>query len=212
MKMNYPIVRLLCSLLGLLISEQAIADMTDINRIYRTTPTLNQIEVCHGGGCVQTGHVALTLEEWRQVTKLYATPSQHAAEERVRVATSIGVFESIVGRKIGTANDKAGTFNMQYAGQLDCNDEAINSTTYLRLLKQSGYLLFHDVEDMRTRDFFFTGWPHTTAVMHDIKTGERFAVDSWFYDNGHAATIVPFDAWKDGYHPEDSPVYRESAQ
>lgn len=210
--MNYPIVRLLCSLLGF-VSCCAFADMADINRIYRTTPTLNQIEVCHGGGCVQIGHVALTLEEWRQITRLYASPSQHAAEERARVAASIGVFETIVGRKIGTSTDKAGTFdNAKYPGQLDCNDEAINSTTYLRLLKQSGYLLFHEIEDMRTRDFFFTGWPHTTAVMHDIKTGERFAVDSWFYDNGHAATIVPFDAWKDGYHPEDSPVYRESAQ
>ena len=31
---------------------------------------------------------------------------------------------------------------------------------------------FHEVEDMRTRNFFFTGWPHTTAVIRDIKTGE----------------------------------------
>jgi hypothetical protein len=29
-------------------------------------------------------------------------------------------------------------------------------------------------------------------------------VDSWFYDNGEPATIVPFDVWKSGYIPEDS--------
>lgn len=64
----------------------------------------------------------------------------------------------------------------------------------------------HEVEDMRTRGFFLNCWPHSTAVMHEKSTGERFAVDSWFYDNGVAASIVPFKLWKSGYIPEDSPV------
>ena len=103
--------------------------------------------------------------------------------------------------------DRAGTFNNSgYKGQLDCNDEAINTTTYLRLLKSKDLMTQHEVEDIRTRNFFFTGWPHTTAVIRDIKTGERFAVDSWFYDNGHPATIVPFKTWKANFKPEDSPI------
>ena len=48
--------------------------------------------------------------------------------------------------------------------------------------------------------------PTRAAVIHEIATGERFAVDSWFYDNGHAATIVPFVTWKANYQPEDSPI------
>ena len=70
---------------------------------------------------------------------------------------------------------------------------------------------FHEIEDMRTRNFFFTGWPHTTAVIREIKTGARFAVDSWFYDNGVAATIVPFDQWKANFQPPDSPVGKPRA-
>jgi hypothetical protein len=116
-------------------------------------------------------------------------------------------MEKIVGAKNGTSTDHAGTFdNADYAGQLDCNDEAINTTTYLRLLKINGLMNFHAIEDMRTRNFFFTGWPHTTAVIREIKTGERYAVDSWFYDNGRPATIVPFAQWKDNYQPADSPI------
>ena len=65
---------------------------------------------------------------------------------------------------------------------------------------------FHEIEDMRTRNFFFTGWPHTIPVIHDIKTKQRFAVDSWSYGNGLPATIVPFDIWKDNYFPDDSPI------
>jgi hypothetical protein len=65
---------------------------------------------------------------------------------------------------------------------------------------------FHAVEDTRTRHFFFSGWPHSTAVIRQLDTQARYAVDSWFFDNGQPATIVPFELWKAGYIPEGSPL------
>jgi hypothetical protein len=44
-------------------------------------------------------------------------------------------------------------------------------------------------------------------MVHDKTSGERYAVDSWFYDNGSPATMVPFDVWKDGYVLLDSTVH-----
>ena len=79
------------------------------------------------------------------------------------------------------------------------------------LLASNGLMLLHAIEDTRTRNFFFTGWPHSTAVIHEIATGERFAVDSWFYGNGHAAAIVPFAQLKLGCKPEDSPIGKPRA-
>ena len=181
--------------------------MTDINRIYHQMPTHSQFEVCQGGGCYEVDKISLSEAEWLLVKKIFSPLANNAAEERTKIALAIGELEDIVGKKIGTSGDLAGTFdNSAYKGQQDCNDEAINSTTYMRLLQQAGYLKFHEIEDTRTRNFFFTGWPHTTAVIHEIKTGDRFAVDSWFYDNGHAATIVPFAQWKANYKPADSPI------
>ena len=137
----------------------------------------------------------------------YLVRLHNAEEERKKISLAIGVLEDIVGKKIGTSGDLAGTFdNSAYKGQQDCNDEAINSTTYMRLLQQNGLIKFHEIEDTRTRNFFFTGWPHTTAVIRESKTGDRFAVDSWFYDNGHPAIIVPFAQWKANYKPADSPI------
>ncbi len=81
----------------------------------------------------------------------------------------------------------------------------------MRLMQQADLMKWHAVEDTRTRNFFFNGWPHSSAVMRDINTGERFAVDSWFYDNGAPATIVPFTVWKSGYRPADSPINRVQA-
>ncbi|MGB7814913.1 MAG: hypothetical protein WBL28_01020 [Methylotenera sp.] len=178
-----------------------------MTRIFHQTPQLNQFEICQGGGCAEISKTFLTESEWDAVARIFNNPAKNAEEERKKIAQAIGVLEGLVGRKVGTSADRAGTFdNAGYPGQQDCNDEAINSTTYMRLLKQRGFMPLHEIEDTRTRDFFFTGWPHSTAVIHEIKTGDRYAVDSWFYDNGHAATIVPFSMWKSGYKPDDSPV------
>jgi len=170
---------------------------------------LSGFDVCTGGGCFEVKHVALNQAEWQVIAAVFAEAGMAASAERERrlIALAIGEMEKIVGIKTDTATDLAGTFgNSNYPGQLDCNDEAINSTTYMRLMQQNGLIKLHAVEDMRTRNFFFSGWPHSTAVMHEIANGERYAVDSWFYDNGFPATIVPFAQWKSGYVPEDSPV------
>ncbi len=188
-------------------SQCCYADIHDMSRIFHSTPTLTSFEICHSGGCAEVSAVSLSDEEWQQVSAIFENNVQNAAKERAQIAAAIGVLEALVGEKIGTSGDLAGTFgNSSHKGQLDCNDEAINSTTYMRLLASNGLIHLHAIEDTRTRNFFFTGWPHSTAVIRDITTGERFAVDSWFYDNGHAATIVPFAQWKSGYRPVDSPI------
>ncbi len=190
----------------------ANAALTDINRIFKQTPSLQQFEVCQGGGCAQSNQLSISDAEWKSVAQIFNPKANNAADERQQISKAIGVLEQIIGAKNGTLGDRAGTFdNAEYKGQLDCNDEAINTTSYMRLLKSNGLMQFHEIEDMRTRNFFFTGWPHSTAVIHDIKTGERFAVDSWFYDNGHAATIVPFAKWKANYKPDDSPIGKPRA-
>jgi hypothetical protein len=198
--------KMLCSFL-LILSVNAHADLKDISRIYHSTPTLSSFEICHSGGCADSNTTSLNAQEWRKVSIIFAQKAQNAADERAQIANAIGQLEILVGDKIGTATDRAGTFdNSHYQGQMDCNDESINSTTYMRLLKQAGFMPLHEIEDTRTRSFFFNGWPHSTAVIHEVATGERFAIDSWFYDNGHAATIVQFSQWKSGYLPADSPI------
>lgn len=195
--------------LALLLSFNAAAAVTDITRIYQQVPTLSGFDICTGGGCAEIKHVSLNDETWKKIADIFTdtVTAPDATQERKLISEAIGELEKIIGEKTGTTTDRAGTFgNSNYPGQLDCNDEAINSTTYMRLMRQNGLIRLHEVEDMRTRHFFFSGWPHSTAVIHDIKTGDRYAVDSWFYDNGFPATIVPFSLWKSGYIPQDSPV------
>jgi hypothetical protein len=212
--MSYPTSRLFYKLLlgvSLLIPFSTQASIADITRIYKQTPKLEAFEICTGGGCAEIKQVAVTGDEWKVIAGIFedASPTKDAVLERKHIAEAIGALEKIVGAKTGTSTDRAGTFdNSRYPGQLDCNDEAINSTTYMRLMYQHGLIKLHVIEDMRTRSYFLFGWPHSTAVIHELTTGERYAVDSWFYDNGYPATIVPFATWKSGYFPADSPILK----
>lgn len=203
--MSSQISRLFFSFLIVCFANSTQAEFADIQRLYRLAPNKHQFEICQSGGCAKVSNIVFNNDDWATIESLFNEPAQNAAAERISIAKAIGLFEQVVGPKAGTSGDLAGTFNNAY-GQQDCNDEAINTTTYMRLLKSAGYMALHEIEDLRTRNFFFTGWPHTTAVIHEIATGERFAVDSWFYDNGHPATIVPFNIWKANYQPEDSPI------
>ncbi len=191
----------------------AHADLNDIYRIYHTKPSLTTFEICQGGGCVQSDILQLTEAEWDNVVQIFSPLPANSEAEREAISKAIGVLEDMVGTKIGTTADRAGTFNnSDYLHQQDCNDEAINSTTYMRLMQQAGLIRFHEILDTRTRKFFFTGWPHSTAAIREQATKAEYAVDSWFYDNGFPATVLPMATWKEGYIPTDSPILQRPQQ
>jgi len=160
--------------------------------------------MCHSGGCADISRVSLSAEEWQQVAEEFDPMPEDAEDERSRIANAIGLLEKIIGAKTGTDRDFAGTFGgFSMPGQLDCNDEATNSTTYMKLMLQAGLIHFHELQDVRIRSFFINGWPHTTAAIRDKQSQQIYAVDSWFYDNGVPAVIIPLEGWKSGWKPVD---------
>jgi hypothetical protein len=182
----------------------AFADSEAMSRILKQQAKLTGFDVCHSGGCANISHVSLTDAEWQQVTAEFNPMPQDAEDERSRIANAIGLMERIIGDKIGTHNDFAGTFGaFSTPGQMDCNDEASNSNTYIKLMADAGLLRFHELRNTRVRNFFLNGWPHTTAVIGDLQTNAAYAVDSWFYDNGVPAVIIPLELWKTGWKPAD---------
>ena len=42
---------------------------------------------------------------------------------------------------------------------------------------------------------------HQTAIIVERETSQRFAIDSWFHDNGHDAETIPLADWLYGWHP-----------
>lgn len=202
--MSCRIIQWCFSLFFVVHASFAFADSEAMTRILKQKPQLTGFDICHSGGCADINHVTLNDDEWQRVVSEFEPMPQDAEDERSRIASAIGVLEQIIGDKIGTHNDFAGTFGaFSTPGQMDCNDEASNSTTYLKLMMQAGLIRFHELRDTKIRNFFFNGWPHTTAVIGDTQTNAAYAVDSWFFDNGVPAVIVPLELWKTGWKPRD---------
>lgn len=167
-------------------------------------PTLERFPHCYGYGCPSHFLVELGKKDYARIDRIFTPRSRTAEQERRRLEIAIGEFERIVGPLTGTDRDVGDTFKQTGDGQLDCVDESTNTTIYLDLLRQRGHLRFHDIEQPQIRLPFTGGgyWIHQTAVIRDRESGEKYAVDSWFDDNGQPAYIVPFDAWKHGWKPE----------
>lgn len=173
-------------------------------------PSAESFAHCYDYGCKTKLNIALPAHTQSRLKKLFTPPSHDAETEQKRISQAIKIFEEDIGALSGTENDKRGTFrlyqddNEKYDRyQQDCIDESTNTTIYLGLLEQMGYLEFHRPIFPANRQPFFSGapWWHQTAVMENTQTGEKFAVDSWFTDNGNPAFIVPLQEWKDGWLP-----------
>jgi hypothetical protein len=166
-------------------------------------PEGRTLDHCHGYGCRNISEITLSKKEWQQVEALFKPAAKTAKVERKKIAKAVGLLERLVAPKDGTQDDVRGTFRKTGPGQLDCVDESTNTTTYLALLQSHGLLKFHTLRSPTMRLPPFAGrWPHQTAVITEIKTGESYAIDSWFHDNGADAEIIDLKTWKSGWKPE----------
>jgi hypothetical protein len=169
-------------------------------------PSPERFSVCFQHTCAMVEHVSLSAAEWLKVGDFFTPEATSAAEERRQIAEAIAWLEIAVGSKIDALDDRGGNLEGFSASgnQLDCVDESTNSTTYLTMMEKAGFLKFHRVDGLATRGGLLFGgiWPHSTAVVSEIDGGRKWAVDSWFFDNGEKPTVVLLDKWRTGWSPE----------
>ena len=113
----------------------------------------------------------------------------------------MGKLEALVGKLTGTDNDQGGNLaGFWLRNQMDCIDESTNTYTYLVMMKNDGLLKHHEPAGKATRILPYI-FPHSTAVIQNISTGNKYAVDSWFLENGQPPFVIPLHAWRWGWKP-----------
>lgn len=177
------------------------------------------VSVCYNYGCAAEEKVRYTESQLAWARKAMSgakTPEQ----ERVALAPVLGRLYYWAGRQSPIYADKGGnTADDAAPGSMDCIDHSTTTTRLLKMMKRRGMLRFHEVEEVerRTRLFIFD---HYSAVIEELPPRwlvrekirymqeapedakpDRFAVDSWFFDNGKPAVILPLEDWKDGAGP-----------
>ena len=166
------------------------------------TAQADEVSICYNYDCAVTAKVDLRGNERRAARRLLLRATD-AVEEREAISLVIGLFEVAAGRQIPTWADKGRNFNDDGVdGRMDCIDESANTTNYLRLLESKGWLKYHRVLDPVKRAPLLVN-DHWAARIVEKKTGQEFAVDSWFFDNGQPAFVVPLDEWRNGAEPNE---------
>ena len=160
-----------------------------------------EVRICFDYACAHeaTAHFdAPTLE----AASRFMTAASGAADERERVAMVMAQFYGLAGRQTPIWRDRGGNRfdNTDLPGAMDCLDHTANTTTFLRLLQQAGALRFHRVGEPLRRVRFLVA-EHWSAQIIEAATGEQFAVDTWYFDPGTPALVVPIQAWRDGDLP-----------
>ena len=163
-------------------------------------PTENTVFVCHGYMCRIVTPVRFSLKDLARIAGRLAEGAADAAAEREAVSRAVQVYEEIVGARIGTDADLPGMqFGRGADDQMDCIDEATNTTSLLMLLDKNGYLAHHSVAEPSARGFFIDGrYPHATAVLADKNSGEKWVIDSWPRANAEPPVVQPLKVWKRG--------------
>lgn len=187
---------------------EPIRKIDDIKRLtdYVNTPFIGEphpdnYSICHNNGCAQFAFISLNDRQWSSVEAFFFPIANNAKHEREQIKLALALLEFYSGEQSITYRDQAGnSLTEGIQGQLDCIDEATNSTVYLRLLANADLLKFHQQSSRTSRGGIII--PHNTATILETQSKQRYAVDSWFEANGEPPYIVPLSDWRNGWKPE----------
>ena len=170
-----------------------------------------EVSICYNYGCVREDTVQFHDATLVRLGERLAS-ARTAAEERERLAEAIGRLYRVAGTQTPVGADRAGNFlDAEAHGRMDCIDHSTSTTRLLGLLADRGYLRWHRVLEPQVRSLASVLFVHWSAVIEEWPGAEetageagpaRFAVDSWFVDNGYPAVILPLEEWKKGAGPD----------
>lgn len=177
-------------------------------------PGAERVTVCYNYGCAAEATVEYGAPALARVRDLL-DDAHDAAHERAQLAIAVGWLLGWAGEQSPIAADRGGNYaDGGVFGRMDCIDHATTTTRLLRLLEARGWLRWHRVLEpaQRTRLVFFAHWsalieevaraPWRQDDLEDDVGARRFVVDSWFFDNGQPAAVLPLEAWMDGEGPD----------
>jgi hypothetical protein len=179
--------------------DPAVADFLAEHEI--PAANASAVVVCHGFGCKYRTSVSLTETDFKALRRILDKGKKSASAELNAIAEAVAWFERRIGPITGTSRrtPRAGPDQAGLRSEADCIDETINTTQLLLLLSELRLLRHHAVVGPESRGYIFDGrYPHATAVVAELQSGRRWAVDPWPRRNGERPDTLPIERWLKG--------------
>jgi hypothetical protein len=171
-------------------------------------PAEQRVVVCYNYGCLAQAEVVYDDQQLRELAEILA-PAQDAADERAAIGVAIGRLLGWAGKQSPIFADRGGNYDDDGVdGGMDCIDHSTTTTRLLKMMAAQGLLRFHRVLEPVLRSRFLI-FEHYSALIEAIDEGDaalpaserRYVVDSWFFDNGQPAVVMPLAQWQAGDYP-----------
>ena len=169
-----------------------------------------RISVCFNYGCLTQAEVVYSEAQLAEIARLLGT-ARDAAQEREQLAVAVGLLLGWAGEQSPIVADRGGNYaDAAVYGRMDCIDHSTTTTRLLHLLERRALLRFHRVLAPALRQSFLI-FAHYSALVEEIDPAKatqqqadasRYVIDSWFFDNGHAAAVMPLAQWQSGEYPD----------
>ncbi|MGA8410239.1 MAG: hypothetical protein WB756_00650 [Xanthobacteraceae bacterium] len=160
-------------------------------------PTTERVVICHGFACKFRTLIGFGTGDHAELRKIMGKVTTPEAE-RAAIAKAVAWYGKRVAPEAGTAGARARatTSSSGDPSQIDCVESSLNTTSILLMLQQLGLLHYHRVEPYVSRMTF--DWVHSTAVLADLKTGQKWAFDTWVRNSGELPDVRPLADWYRG--------------
>ena len=160
------------------------------------------VEICFNYGCARREEVQILDADLDAARALLGQPAD-ADEERERLGRAVALLYVAAARTTPIANDRGGNFPFDtgVSGVMDCIDHSVNTTAFLAVLQKHGLLHFHEAGPRLKRMRFLA--EHWAGQVTERATGAVYAVDSWYFDHGEPAAVMPEREWRWGRDPRE---------
>lgn len=165
-----------------------------------------RVSVCFNYGCYAQAEVVYSDKQLRRIGQIMLA-AHNAEEERDAISVTIGRLLGWAGKQSPISADKGGNFaDDGVSGKMDCIDHATTTARLLLMMEEHNWLRYHHtLEPIIRRRFIF--FEHHSAQIEESspategEEAKRFVVDSWFFDNGQPAAVMPLASWLAGEGP-----------
>ena len=164
-----------------------------------------RVKVCFNFGCLTQAEVVYDDQQLRELGQLLV-PVQSAADERAALGVAVGRLLGWAGAQSPVFADRGGNYDDEGVyGKMDCIDHSTTTTRLLRMIDAQGWLHYHRVLEPALRSRFVI-FEHYSALIEEVDAAtpedeRRYVVDSWFFDNGQPAVVMPLAQWQAGEYP-----------
>lgn len=165
---------------------------------------VERVSVCYNYSCLGEAEVAYGDGQLLEIDRLMQLADSDEGE-RALLSQAIGRLYRWAGEQSAVGKDRGGNYaDDEVHGRMDCIDHSTTTTRFLRMMEGRGWLRWHRVLEPVRRTRFLFGQHFAAAIetLEDTEGGGRFAVDSWFMDNGEPAVILPLESWLRGDGPD----------